>query len=160
MRIVNDFGYLYATPGSPSSPQLSSAISFARSLNTKNVFLMNAEGGTMFSRDVAQPFRYTLGGPLRLSASAIDEYRGTDYFLFTPGYLRRLATLPSPLGQSIYFGATYEAGQMRSPDGPTITRQDISFGIVAETPLGVITLAPSIGNANEHKFTFTLGRLF
>ena len=160
MRIVNDFGYLYATPGSPSAPQLSSAISFARSLGGKNIFLMNAEGGTMFNRDVAQPFRYTLGGPLRLSASAIDEYRGTDYFLVTPGYLRRIATLPAPLGQSIYVGATYEAGQMRSPDGRTITRQDVSFGIVAETPLGVITLAPAIGNASEHKFTFTLGRLF
>ena len=78
----------------------------------------------------------------------------------TPGFLRRLAKLPAPLGQSIYAGATYEAGQMRSPDGPTIFRQDVYFGIVAETPFGVITLAPSFGNANERKFIFTLGKLF
>jgi NTE family protein len=160
MRLVNDFGYLYATPGSPSAPQLSTAISFAHSMGGKNMVLMNAEGATMFNRDVAQPFRYTLGGPLRLSASAIDELRGTDYFLFTPGYLRRIASLPAPLGQSIYVGATYEAGQMRSPDGPTITRQDVYFGLIAETPLGIITFAPAIGNDNEHKFTFTIGKLF
>ncbi len=114
----------------------------------------------MFNRDVAQPFRFTLGGPLRVSALAIDELRGTDYFLFTPGYLHRLATLPAPLGQSIYFGFAYEAGQMRAPDMRTVTRQDVYFGLVAETPLGVITIAPAIGDAGQHKFVFTLGRFF
>ena len=114
----------------------------------------------MFDRDVAQPFRFTLGGPLRLSALAIDQLRGTDYFLITPGYLHRLATLPAPLGQSIYFGATYEAGQMHAPGQQTITRQDIYFGLIAETPLGVLTIAPSIGDGGQHKLNFTLGRFF
>ena len=63
--------------------------------------------------------------------------------------LRRVAKLPSPLGQSIYLGGAYEAGQMRSPDGRTITRQDVYFGVVAETPLGLITIAPAIGD-DEH----------
>lgn len=160
VRVVTDLGYLYATPGSPSAPQLFGQISFAHTIGKKNIVLANGEGGTMFNRNVAQPFRYTLGGPLRLSASAIDQYRGTDYFLITPGYLRRIATLPAPLGQSIYVGLTYEAGQMRAPDALPITRQDVYFGLVAETPLGVITIAPSVGDHNEHKLTFTLGRLF
>jgi len=160
IRAVTSLGYLYATPLSPSAPQLSSQIEFAHTFKKKNVFLINAEGATMFNRDVAQPFRYTLGGPLRLSASAIDQYRGTDYFLVTPGYLWRLRTLPAPLGQSLYVGATYEAGQMRAPDAATITRQDIYFGLIAETPLGVITIAPSIGDGGERKLTFTLGKLF
>jgi NTE family protein len=42
--------------------------------------------GTYFRRDVADPLRFTLGGPLRLSASSIDEYRGTDAFLIRSGY--------------------------------------------------------------------------
>lgn len=114
----------------------------------------------MFNRDVAQPFRYTLGGPLRLSAEAIDQLRGTDYFLVVPGYLRRIATLPAPIGQRIYVGATLEMGQMRAPDGPTITREDVYFGLVAETPLGVITFAPAIGSNGEHKLVFTVGKFF
>ena len=114
----------------------------------------------MFNRNVAQPFRFTLGGPTRVSALAIDQLRGTDYFLITPGYLHRLATLPAPLGQSIYFGAAYEAGQMHAPGAPTVTRQDVYLGLVAETPFGVISLGPSIGDAGQHKFVFTLGRLF
>jgi NTE family protein len=114
----------------------------------------------MFNHNVAQPFLYTLGGPLRLSASAIDQYRGTDYYLFTPGYLRRIRSLPAPLGQSLFLGGTFELGQMRSPVAPTITRWDVSFGVVAETPLGVISIAPAFGNGGEHKLMFTIGRLF
>ncbi len=119
-----------------------------------------AEAGTMFNRNVAEPFRFTLGGPLRLSASTINQYRGTDYFLIEPALLRRIASLPAPLGQSFYLGAGYEFGQIRSPNSPNITRQDAYFGVVAETPLGVVTLAPAIGTNGERKFIFTIGKLF
>lgn len=160
LLLTSSFGYLYDTPGSPSAPQLYTQLEFAHALNKNNVVLGKFEGGTMFNRDVAQPFRYTLGGPLRLGAEAIDQLRGTDYFLVTPGYLRRIATLPEPLGQRIYVGATAEAGQMRSPDGQTVTREDLYFGVVAETPLGVITIAPAIGSNGQHKLLFTVGKFF
>jgi NTE family protein len=160
VRSKTDLGYLYDTPGSPSAPVLTSQIEFAHTLSRNNVLLMNMEGGTMLNRDVAQPFRFTLGGPLRLSASSIDQYRGTDYFLVTPGYLRRIHSLPAPLGSSLYLGAVYEVGQMRAPDASTITRQDVQFGVIAETPLGVISIAPAFGNAGEHKLVFTIGKLF
>ena len=166
IRSETTFGYLYDSVGSPSAPQFQSQLNYAHDLHLgegkfrNDLFLVNAEGGSMFNRDVAQPFRFTLGGPLRVSSLAIDQLRGTDYFLFTPGYLHRLATLPAPLGQSIYFGGAYEIGQMRAPDMSTITRQDVIFGLIAETPLGVITIAPAIGNDGQHKFIFTLGRVF
>jgi NTE family protein len=160
MRLASSFGYLYGTPGSPSAPQFYTEIEGAHTLDKKNVFLAKAEGATMFNRDVAQPFRYTLGGPLRLSAEAIDQIRGTDYWLVAPGYLRQVFALKPPLGQNIYVGGAVEAGQMRSPDGPTITREDVYFGIVAETPLGVITFAPAFGTSGERKFNFTIGRFF
>ncbi len=166
IRTATSLGYLFDTPGNPTAPQIQSQFSFAHEIGRgsekiqSDLFLFNAEGGTMFDRNVAQPFRFTLGGPLRVSALAIDQLRGTDYFLITPGYLHRLATLPAPLGQSIYFGVAYEAGQMHAPDARTITRQDLYLGLVAETPLGVITIAPAIGDAGQHKFVFTLGRFF
>jgi NTE family protein len=124
------------------------------------LLVFDAQCGTFFNRNVAQPFRFTLGGPLSLSASTIDQYRGTDYVLFEPALLRRIASLPAPLGQSIYLGLGYEYGQIRAPFTPIISRQDAYFGVVAETPLGVVTLAPAIGTNGERKFTFTLGRLF
>jgi len=160
IRSVTSLGYLYDTPNSPNAPQLSSNIEFAHTFDKKNIFLVNAEGGTMLNRDVAQPFRFTLGGPLRLAASSIDQYRGTDYFLVTPGYLRQIKSLPAPLGNNLYLGGTLEAGQMRSPDGATITRYDAYFGLIVETPFGVITVAPAFGNAGERKLNFTIGKLF
>jgi NTE family protein len=160
IRSVTSLGYLYDTPNSPDAPQLFSKIEYARTFDKKNIFLVNAEGGTMLNRDVAQPFRYTLGGPLRLAASAIDQYRGTDYFLATPGYLRKIKSLPAPLGNAIYLGGVFEAGQMRSPDGATITRYDAYFGIIVETPVGVVSVGPAFGNGGERKLNFTIGKLF
>ena len=160
IRWQTDIGYLYATPDSPSAPQLFSQLSFSHTFNKRNVFLMDMEGGTMLNRDVAQPFRFTLGGPLRLSASAIDQYRGTDYFLVTPGYLRRIKSLPAPLSSSLYLGGFYEAGQMRAPDTSTITQQDVYFGLFAETPLGLISIGPAFGTNDERKLVFTIGRFF
>ena len=160
IRSETSLGYLYGTPGSPSAPQLTSQIGFSRTVDRNNLLLMNMEGGTMLHRDVAQPFRFTLGGPLRLSASAIDQYRGTDYFLVTPGYLRRIKSLPAPLGNSLYLGGFYEAGQIRAPDASTLTQQDVFFGVIAETPLGVISLGPALGTHNERKLVFTIGKFF
>jgi NTE family protein len=160
IRWQTDIGYLYGTPDSPSAPQLVSQFSFAHTFNKKNVLLMNMEGGTMLNRDVAQPFRFTLGGPLRLSASAIDQYRGTDYFLVTPGYLRRIKSLPAPLNSSLYLGGFYEAGQMRAPDASTITQQDVYFGLFAETPFGLISIGPAFGTNDERKLVFTIGKFF
>jgi len=159
IRSTTELAYLFNTVGSSNAPQITTQLSIAHQIG-KNLFLFATEGGTMLNRNVAQPFRFTLGGPLRLTASAIDEYRGTDYFLLEPAFLRRIAKLPDPLGQSIYLGAAYEAGQIHAPGTPTITRQDIYFGIVAETPLGVVTLAPAIGDDGHRKFVFTLGKLF
>ena len=159
LHAVVDFSYLYNAVASPDTPEFTGKGSYSHTIG-KNLFIFATEGGTLFNHDVAQPFRFTLGGPLRLTASAIDEYRGTDYFLVEPAFLRRIAKLPDPLGQSIYLGAAYEAGQMRAPDASTVTRQDVYFGVVAETPLGVITLAPAIGDDGHRKFVFTLGKLF
>jgi NTE family protein len=160
IRSVTTLGYLYDTPNSPNAPQLTSQLEMAHTFGKKNTFLANAEGGTMFNRDVAQPFRYTLGGPLRLAASAIDQYRGTDYFLVTPGYLRQIKSLPQPLGSNLYLGGVFEVGQMRAPDASTITRYDVYFGVVAETPFGVLSVAPAIGSNGERKLVFTIGKLF
>ncbi|MFC6646434.1 patatin-like phospholipase family protein [Granulicella cerasi] len=167
MRAVFDAGYWRNTTlsaltntVSAGAPKFTGQIEAAHTLSKKNTFLFNIEGGTLGNHNVAQPYRFTLGGPLRLAASAIDQYRGTDYWLATPGYLHRIAKLPAPLGQSIYVGGAYEIGQMRAPDAATITRQDVYFGLFAETPLGVVTLAPSFGDHGERKFTFTLGKFF
>ena len=124
------------------------------------LFAVAVDGGTLFGRRIAQPFLYTLGGPLHLSASTLDQYRGTDYVLVQPALLKRIAQLPAPLGQSFYIGSVYEFGRISAPQQPTTTRQDVFFGVVAETPLGVLTFGPALGTNDERKLIFTLGKLF
>ena len=179
LHVIAEAGYLYNAIGSPNSPQITGSLNYARRFRLfepgetidkasgqsapakgKQVFILNSEFGTDFNRNVAQPFRYTLGGVTRLAASALDEYRGTDYFLVAPSLLRRIAELPAPLGQSIYVGAAYELGQIRAPDMATITRQDVVLGLVAETPIGVVTAGPAFGTDGHRKFVFTLGKFF
>jgi NTE family protein len=160
IRSVTTVSYLYNAVGSANAPQFTTLFNYAHPFANKNIFAFGLDAGTMLHRNVGQPFLYTLGGPLRLAASAVDEYRGTDYFLVTPAYLRRIAKLPQPLGQSIYVGAAYEAGQMRSPFAPTVTRQDVYLGLIAETPLGVFSIGPAIGDAGRRKLVFTLGKFF
>ena len=175
VHLSTEAAYLFHSVNSPDSPELSGRFSVAHRFSLHKappkdapkdpnrgheVFVFATEGGTTFDRNVAEPFRFAIGGPLRLSASAIDQYRGTDYWLVEPAILRRIASLPQPLGQSIYLGFGIEAAQIRAPGVPVINRQDAFIGVVAETPLGVITLAPAIGSNGERKLVFTLGKLF
>jgi len=160
VRSETAVGYLYNAVASANAPQITTQLTMAFPFHKKNIFNFGADAGTMLHRNVSQPFLYTLGGPARLGASAVDEYRGTDYFVVAPGYLRRLAQLPQPLGQSIYLAAAFEAGQMRSPYVPIVTREDAYLGVVAETPIGVITFGGAVGDAGRRKLVFTLGRIF
>ena len=173
VHVTAEAAFLYDTVGSPNAPQLFGQMSYGHQFakpvpigapkdpkRGRYVFVFDGEGGTMFRRAVAQPFRYTLGGPIRLSASALDQYRGTEYLLIAPALLRRIAQLPQPLGENIYVGGALEAGAVGAPGQVTIHREDLFLGLVAETPLGVITVGPAVGTNGERKFVFTLGKLF
>ena len=141
-------------------PRLEATGTYFRDIGHGNTLSLTVEGGTLANRRVEDPFRFTLGGPLRLTASSFEEYRGTDYVFARPAYFRRIATLPSPFGQNIYVLATYELGRIYAPDTTTVMRQDVFFGLAAETPLGAITFGPAIGDHDHRKLVFTLGRFF
>ncbi len=160
LRVESSFGYQFDTARSVDAPRFQTVAAYFRDIGHGNTLSLSGEGGTFFHRNIADPFRFTLGGPLRLAASSFDEYRGTDYFLLRPAYFRRIAHLPAPLGQSIYGIGTYEVGQMRAPNTANVMRQDGFFGLAAETPLGAITFGPAIGDHDHRKLVFTLGRFF
>jgi len=160
MRLDASIGSLFDATSSQTAPMAQLAISKTQMLHEKNVLGIRVGVENFFRHGVADPFRFTLGGPLRLSASSIDEYRGTDNYLIRGGYLRRIAALPSGLGQGLYLTGAYEAGEIWSPENRAVLRQDVVGGVVASTPFGVITLAGSAGDAGRRKVFFTLGKLF
>jgi NTE family protein len=137
-------------------------LDFNRSFSYRdtNILGFGGEVNSYLRNNVAQPFRFTLGGPMRLSAASMDEYRGTDLYLAHAGYMRRIAALPTGLGQGVYGMIGYEAGEVWSPEKPAFLRQDGTLGVVGNTPLGLVTFGVSIGDAGHRKVFFTIGRWF
>jgi NTE family protein len=153
-------GALYHSLGSQNAPVAHLRAMRSKQFGDKNVVGLAISADTYFRRNVADPLRFTLGGPLRISASSIDEYRGTDDMLIRAAYLRRVASLPTQLGDGLYITSAYEAGEMWSPERPAFLRQDGVLGVLATTPLGSITLGGALGDAGRRKIFFTFDRLF
>jgi NTE family protein len=159
-RLSASAGALYHAVGSENAPLVN--LSFSRSVpwGAANILGISGEINSYLRANVAQPYRFTLGGPMRLSASSFDEYRGTDTYLARTGYMRRLAALPTGLGQGLYCVFGYEAGEIWSPENRAILRQDGTTGLVANTPIGLFTVGVSAGDAGHRKAFVTLGRWF
>ena len=159
-RMALTVGALFHAVASDNAPLVRASFSHTDSLPGNNIFGIGADINSYLRANVAQPFRFTLGGPLRLSASSFEEYRGTDTVLARAGLMHRLAALPIGMGQGLYAAVGYEAGEVWSPEERTFVRQDGTAAFVAATPLGVITLGVSVGDAGRRKAFFTIGRWF
>jgi NTE family protein len=159
-RLSAGLGALYNAVASSNAPLLRLSVNRSFSVKPEHILAIGGEVDSYFRANVAQPFRFTLGGPLRLSSASFDEYRGTDLYLARAGYLRRIAALPTGLGHGLYASFGYEAGQVWSPEQRTFLRQDGVTGLVGNTPIGLITIGVSVGDAAHRKVFFTLGRAF
>jgi NTE family protein len=159
-RLSAAAGALYHAVDSANAPVVMLSAARTWLWNDKDIFGLTGDVNSYLRANVAEPFRFTLGGPLRLSASSFDEYRGTDTYLARAGYLHRIAALPTGLGQGLYATFGYEAGEIWSPEARAILRQDGTLGLLAATPLGSISIGGSAGDAGHRKFFITIGRLF
>jgi NTE family protein len=159
-RLALAAGALYHASASANAPLVQFAFSRTRPWLQNNIVGLSADINSYLRANVAQPFRFTLGGPQRLSASSFDEFRGTDTALVRAGVLHRIAAMPIGLGQGLYAVLAYGAGEIWSPENRSILRQDGTTGLLANTPLGVITLGVSVGDAGRRKVFFTVGRVF
>jgi NTE family protein len=159
-RLAAAAGALYHAEASDNAPLVKFSFGATRSWKERNIFGMSGEVNSYLRANVAEPYRFTLGGPMRLSASSFDEYRGTDTYFARAGYLHRLAALPTGLGQGLYGVFSYEAGEIWSPEARAILRQDGIIGLTANTPFGLMTFGVSAGDAGHRKVFLTLGRWF
>jgi NTE family protein len=159
-RLSAAAGALYHAVDSANAPLVIASAAHTWQWRDKNIFGLTGDVNSYLRTNVAEPFRFTLGGPRRLAASSFDEYRGTDTYLARAGYLHRIAALPTGLGQGLYAVFGYEAGEIWSPESHAILRQDGTAALLAATPLGSISVGGSAGDAGHRKFFLTIGRLF
>jgi NTE family protein len=159
-RLSASAGAFYHAIGSSNAPVAQFSFGRSYSFRKDNILGLGAEAKSYLRTNVAEPFRFTLGGPMHLSASSIDEYRGTDLYLTHAGYMHRIAALPTGLGQGLYGLLGYEAGEVWSPEHRAFLRQNGTFGLVGNTPAGIMTFGVSVGDAGHRKVFFTIGRWF
>jgi NTE family protein len=134
---------------------------FHRIHKTNSIFLIAAGGSTMGYRHTGLP-TFGLGGPQRLAAYGTNELLTNQYFLFQPGYIRRLKELSPLLGKNVYLVANYEIGKAYGTLNTTSSRlpNDFNAAILVQSFIGPIVFGGSVGDSGRHKFYFQLGRYF
>jgi len=116
-------------------------------------------GGTTFGGTASPLRQFLLGGPMRMSALAVDEFRGDHFYLGRTGLLWALAdenTL-SFFGK-FWLAAFYEVGD--AFDKKSDPFHDVAFGLAGETIMGAVMVGGAIGEDGRGGFFFTVGRLF
>ena len=134
---------------------------FHRILKTNSVFLLASGGSTMGYRNTGLPM-FGLGGPLRLAAYGTNELLTNQYFLFQPGYIRRLKELSPLLGNNVYLVTDYEIGKAYGPVNQIDSRlpNDFNAAVLVQSFIGPVVFGGSVGDRGHHKFYFQLGRYF
>src|SRR5207245_8164812 len=83
---------------------------FHRILKTNSIFMIASGGSTMGYRNTGIPM-FGLGRPQRLAAYGTNDLLSNQYFLFQPGYIRRLKELTPLLGENVYLVTNYAIGK-------------------------------------------------
>jgi NTE family protein len=104
--------------------------------------------------------RFSLGGPLRMTAFNNDELRGANYLSATGGYLRRVGRLPDVIGGNVYIGSWLEAGSAFDRWNTAVWHGDAALGVVMETLVGPVFAGGGVGFDGHGRFYVGIGPLF
>lgn len=160
-HIVASLSRVLQSPGlAHSIDQLDVQTSTFIPTGPKTSLFFLASGGTTF-HGTAGPFQiFNLGGAFRLGAYLPYEFVGNHYAYSALGFRRELYHLPPLVGGKIYWGGWYEAGTAFNDPNTVVVRGSANVGIIAETIVGPVGLAPSISPTGEFRVNFFIGRLF
>ncbi len=78
--------------------------------NGKNTLAGTIKAGSSFGGNMPYYDQFPLGGFLKLSGYANEQFRGNDMAFASLVYYRQITSLPPPLGRGLYLGASLEAG--------------------------------------------------
>ncbi len=101
--------------------------------------------------------QFTLGGPLRLSAYGVAQFRGSNYGLVAGGYRHRLGSFPTLIGGRIYGSVWYEGGSTFFRRSDLKYRDDVAGAVVLDTLLGTGTIGGAWGKGGTGEY-FLLAR--
>jgi NTE family protein len=161
LGIRSELNWVVASAGAPEPfPRMQVETRYFQPVRQKSSVFLVASGGTTFGSEASQTLKFTLGGPLRLSALGLDEIRTNQYVYGAAGFLREIFSFPPLVGGKIYAAGWYELGKAYQVPDYTGLNNSASAGVAADTVLGPMFLGGSFGEGGRRKFYFLLGRLF
>lgn len=135
-----------------------------------NTFALSLRGGTSFGDTMPYYDQFPLGGFLKLSGYANDQFRGNDMAFGGLAYYRQIASLPPPLGRGLYLGASLEAGWLSEGVAenthtgqsvlisPEATRYGSSVFFGSDTWIGPAFLGLGLSGSGESTIYVLIGR--
>ncbi|AFL75741.1 patatin-like phospholipase family protein [Thiocystis violascens] len=75
-----------------------------------NTITGRLRAGSSFGATMPYYDQFPLGGFLKLSGFANEQFRGNDMVFGALAYYRQIASLPPPIGRGLYLGASLEGG--------------------------------------------------
>jgi NTE family protein len=156
-----NFHWVDKSPGAPSSfPTLDLKTEFFKPVSRPSSVFLMAQGGSTVGYDRTGIPQYFLGGVAGFLAYGQNEVRGDQYYLFRAGYLHRLLTLPTFLGDGVYAVTLYEVGKMFNAPGVSRLPNDGAAGVIMRTAIGPVFFGGSVGDTGHATWFFALGRVF
>jgi NTE family protein len=156
-----NFHWVDKSPGAPSSfPTLDLKTEFFKPVSRPSSVFLMAQGGSSVGYDRTGIPQYFLGGVSGFLAYGQNEVRGDQYYLFRAGYLHRLLTLPTFLGDGVYAVTLYEVGKMFNAPGVSRLPNDGAAGVIMRTAIGPVFFGGSVGDTGHATWFFALGRVF
>jgi NTE family protein len=158
LRFAADYVHFFDSEAISSDADRGEArVSYFKPLSEKNVVGIRAAGGTGFNSDVSAVYQFTIGGPYLMSAYALNEFRGRNYFYVSPTYLRKIGSLPDFIGGDVFVSAAYEAGAAYNSWSVRDTKNDGALGLLMETKLGGLGIGGAVGENGRARIFFTFG---
>lgn len=158
-----NFDWMNKSPGATSSfPVLEMRAQYFKPISHPASVFVIASGGTTFGYQQTGIPQFFLGGVPGLLAYGSNELRGNQYFLFRPGYMHRLFTLPPFVGGGFYAVGMYEVGKMYNDNVPGLRNlpMDGAIGVLANTAVGPLFFGGSVGADGHATWFYSLGHLF
>ncbi len=138
-------------------PQAEARSSIIRPVRADDRLTATLRGGTSFDNDPSAVHEFGLGGPFRLGAFGVDEFRGNHFLYLSLGYLKSLGQLPDILGGPIFLAGWAESGSAFDRIDTARVHSNVSSGFILETFLGPVTFAGSIGDGGSSALYFSIG---
>jgi NTE family protein len=126
-----------------------------------NTLVASVRGGSALGDEMPYYDQFPLGGFLKLSGYANEQFRGNEYAFGSVVYLRQLTTLSPPLGKGLYLGGSLEVGRqwdVIEPLSESETRYGGSLFFGADTWLGPFYLGLGLSGEGDAAAYVVLGR--